>query len=205
VSGYLSRYTDCQRTGRLRGRNWRSGFHPLYIGSPHLMGTGGYFPWGEVKWGYFTTDGQSVSMSWYRAPLLDLRPDITSCRKDAAWNLRSCYCGAPSMTRGRVKAPGTWKLTAHLHLMVRSWVREPMYPLSLTFSCHGAKLAKHRANFGWLWKREGSYKGRNIIVVVVIVGITAFLGRGSSPSVENSVTFVCNQIIRFSHLWFSQQ
>jgi hypothetical protein len=29
---------------------------------------------------YFTTDGQSVSMSWYRAPLWDLRPDITSCR-----------------------------------------------------------------------------------------------------------------------------
>jgi hypothetical protein len=26
------------------------------------------------------TDGQSVSMSWYRTPLWDLRPDITSCR-----------------------------------------------------------------------------------------------------------------------------
>jgi hypothetical protein len=32
---------------------------------------------------YFTTDGQSVSMSWYRAPLWDLRPDITSCRNVA--------------------------------------------------------------------------------------------------------------------------
>jgi hypothetical protein len=30
--------------------------------------------------GYFTSDGQSVSMSRYRAPLWDLRPDITSCR-----------------------------------------------------------------------------------------------------------------------------
>jgi hypothetical protein len=29
---------------------------------------------------YFTTDGRSVNMSWYRAPLWDLRPDITSCR-----------------------------------------------------------------------------------------------------------------------------
>jgi hypothetical protein len=29
--------------------------------------------------GKFTTDGHSVSMSWYRAPLWDLRPDITSC------------------------------------------------------------------------------------------------------------------------------
>jgi hypothetical protein len=34
----------------------------------------------EIR-GYFTTDGQSVSMSWYRTPLWDLRPDITSC-----WN-----------------------------------------------------------------------------------------------------------------------
>jgi hypothetical protein len=30
--------------------------------------------------GYFTTDGQSVSISWYRVSLWDLRPDITSCR-----------------------------------------------------------------------------------------------------------------------------
>jgi hypothetical protein len=55
---------------------------------------------GEVRWGYFTTDGQSVSMSWYRAPLWDLRPDITSCRNFAVWNLRSCFCGVPSLTRG---------------------------------------------------------------------------------------------------------
>jgi hypothetical protein len=51
---------------------------------------------------YFTTDGQSVSMSWYRAPLWGLRPDITSCRNVAVWNLRSCFCGALSLTRGRV-------------------------------------------------------------------------------------------------------
>jgi hypothetical protein len=51
---------------------------------------------------YFTTDGQSVSMFWYRAPLWDLRPDATSCRNVAVWNLRSCFCGAPSLTRGRV-------------------------------------------------------------------------------------------------------
>jgi hypothetical protein len=46
-------------------------------------------------------DWRSVSMSWYRAPLWDLRPDITSCRNTAVWNLRSCFCGAPSLTRGR--------------------------------------------------------------------------------------------------------
>jgi hypothetical protein len=45
---------------------------------------------------------QSVSMSWHRAPLWHLRPDITSCRNVAVWNLRSCFCGAPSLTRGRV-------------------------------------------------------------------------------------------------------
>jgi hypothetical protein len=51
---------------------------------------------------YFTTDGQSVSMSWYRAPLWDLRPDITSYRNVAVWNLQSCFCEAPSLTRGWV-------------------------------------------------------------------------------------------------------
>jgi hypothetical protein len=34
------------------------------------------------------TDSQSVSMSWYRAPLWDLWPDITSCR-NVVCNLRS--------------------------------------------------------------------------------------------------------------------
>jgi hypothetical protein len=46
----------------------------------------------------------TVSMSWYWAPLWDLRPDITSCRNVAVWNLRSCIYGAPSLTRGRVCA-----------------------------------------------------------------------------------------------------
>jgi hypothetical protein len=45
---------------------------------------------------------RSVSMSWYRAPLWDLRSDTTSCRSVAVWNLRSYFCGEPSLTRGRV-------------------------------------------------------------------------------------------------------
>jgi hypothetical protein len=49
-----------------------------------------------------TTDGQSVSLSWYRAPLWGLRPDVTSCRKVAVWKFRSCFCGASTLTRGRV-------------------------------------------------------------------------------------------------------
>jgi hypothetical protein len=44
----------------------------------------------------------TVSMSWYRAPLWDLRPDITSCRNVAFWNLQSYFCEAPSLTRGLV-------------------------------------------------------------------------------------------------------
>jgi hypothetical protein len=41
-------------------------------------------------------------MSWYRALLWDLRQDITSCQNVAAWNLRFCICGAPTLIRGRV-------------------------------------------------------------------------------------------------------
>jgi hypothetical protein len=48
---------------------------------------------------YFTTDSQSVSMSWHRVPLWDLQPDIISCRNVAVWNLRSCIYWAPSLTR----------------------------------------------------------------------------------------------------------
>jgi hypothetical protein len=61
--------------------------------------------WGEVSWCEVTlrlTVSQSVSMSWNRVPLWDLRPDIISCRNVAVWRLRSCFCGVPSLTRGRV-------------------------------------------------------------------------------------------------------
>jgi hypothetical protein len=42
---------------------------------------------------YFTTDSMS--------PLWDLPTDITSCQY-VVWNLRSCFSGAPSLTRARV-------------------------------------------------------------------------------------------------------
>jgi hypothetical protein len=48
---------------------------------------------------YFMTDGQSVGMSWYRALLWDLWPDITSCQNVAVWNLRSFLWGALSDER----------------------------------------------------------------------------------------------------------
>jgi hypothetical protein len=47
---------------------------------------------------YFTTDGQPASQYvLLSSPLWDLLPDITSCRK-----LRSCFCGAPYLTKRRV-------------------------------------------------------------------------------------------------------
>jgi hypothetical protein len=46
---------------------------------------------------HIATDGQSVSKSWCRAP---------SGAHDhifiTVWHLRPCFCGAPSLTRGRV-------------------------------------------------------------------------------------------------------
>jgi hypothetical protein len=41
-------------------------------------------------------------MSWYGAFLWGLRPDVTSYRSVAVWNLRSYFCEAPSLARGRV-------------------------------------------------------------------------------------------------------
>jgi hypothetical protein len=53
----------------------------------------------EVEVTLRLTVGRYVFVS---SPLWDLRPDITSCRNVAVWKLRSCFCGAPSLTRGRV-------------------------------------------------------------------------------------------------------
>jgi hypothetical protein len=45
---------------------------------------------------------QSVSQSWCRAHFVDVWPDIASFSGLWIWNLLSCLCGAPSLTRGRV-------------------------------------------------------------------------------------------------------
>jgi hypothetical protein len=51
------------------------------------------------KWvSYITTDGQSASLSWNKAPIRGLRPVfLINVRQ-----LRACWCRAPSLTRGRV-------------------------------------------------------------------------------------------------------
>jgi hypothetical protein len=59
--------------------------------------------WNKSKLLYnWRTVSQSINMSWYRAPLWDLLPDVTSCRNVAVWNLQSCFCGVPYLTRGRI-------------------------------------------------------------------------------------------------------
>jgi hypothetical protein len=40
--------------------------------------------------------GQSASLSWNKAPIWGLRPDLYYCQ------LQACWCGALSLTRGRV-------------------------------------------------------------------------------------------------------
>jgi hypothetical protein len=55
----------------------------------------------EVR-SYFTTDSQSGSMSWCRAPFVALASSYYFCRYVAARNLQSSLCGAPFLTRGRV-------------------------------------------------------------------------------------------------------
>jgi hypothetical protein len=46
---------------------------------------------------HIATDGQSVSKSWCRAP-----SGVHDQIYITVWQLRSCFCGAPSLTRGRV-------------------------------------------------------------------------------------------------------
>jgi hypothetical protein len=72
------------------------------IGRPLWREDGSVLCSRSPSWSYFATDSQSGSMSWYRVPLWDLRPDITSCRNVAVWTLRSCFYWVPSLTRGWV-------------------------------------------------------------------------------------------------------
>jgi hypothetical protein len=46
---------------------------------------------------HIATDGQSISKSWCRAPS-EAHDQIFII----VWQLRSCFCEAPSLTRGRV-------------------------------------------------------------------------------------------------------
>jgi hypothetical protein len=100
LTGYIATYRTCHA-------NTRNALLQVNV----LTGPGQLGNWlTELNWSvsrsrsqsYFTTDSQSVSMSWYQAPLWDLWPDVIFCQNVAVWNLQSCIYGAPSLTRGRV-------------------------------------------------------------------------------------------------------
>jgi hypothetical protein len=78
----------------LAGSRWRYSTPP-----PHGCLT---LPGSESE-SYVTTDGQSTSLSWYKAPIRGLRPDFFSVRNtEYIWQLCSLFRGTPSLTRGRV-------------------------------------------------------------------------------------------------------
>jgi hypothetical protein len=52
---------------------------------------------------YVTIDGQSASLSWYKAPIGAYDQIFIAVRNtEYVWQLRSWLRGAPSLTRGRV-------------------------------------------------------------------------------------------------------
>jgi hypothetical protein len=55
--------------------------------------------WTELNWTqrHIATDGQSVCKSWCRAPSGPHGQVFIT-----VWELRSCFCGAPSLTRRRI-------------------------------------------------------------------------------------------------------
>jgi hypothetical protein len=64
------------------------GQHMVYVSLSHCL---------TESESYVTTDGQPASLSWNKAPIWGLRPDLLYF-----WQLRVCWFGAPSLTRGRV-------------------------------------------------------------------------------------------------------
>jgi hypothetical protein len=64
------------------------------MGSPFLQRMYGSLK--SQSQSYVTTDGQSASLSWNKAPIWGLWPDLYY------WQLHAFWCGALSLTRGRV-------------------------------------------------------------------------------------------------------
>jgi hypothetical protein len=75
------------RLAGLRRRYWS----PPPNGIPHVSESE------SESESYVTTDGQSASLCWNKAPICGLRPDFYYCQTVAV-----CWCGALSLTRGRV-------------------------------------------------------------------------------------------------------
>jgi hypothetical protein len=69
----------------------------LYSGVTLLALTHSLTPCLNQSQSHIATDGQSMSKSWCRAPSVAHDQIFITL-----WQLRSCFCGAPSLTRGRV-------------------------------------------------------------------------------------------------------
>jgi hypothetical protein len=74
---------------------------------------------------HFTADSQSVSRSRRRAHFVDVWADIASFARLWVWNLLSCLCGAPSLTRGRV-CPLWVRVTLRLTMSQYALVSSPL-------------------------------------------------------------------------------
>jgi hypothetical protein len=78
------------------------------------------FLWGalsdERSQSHIATDGQPVSKSWCRAP---------------GWQLRSCFCGAPTLTRGDERAEQSRSLVPATSRHAQSWHRAPLGPMAI--------------------------------------------------------------------------
>jgi hypothetical protein len=71
---------------------------------------------------HIATDGQSVSKSWCRAPSRAHDQIFITM-----WQLLSCYCGAPSLTRGRVcLLYGKCVLSPRIRISIETCVSEPL-------------------------------------------------------------------------------
>jgi hypothetical protein len=79
-----------------RLQQWRL-FTFTHSGSSFTASRTEQLNWSSQSQSHIATDDQSISKSWCRAP---------SAAHDqifiTLWQLRSCFCGAPSLTRGRV-------------------------------------------------------------------------------------------------------
>jgi hypothetical protein len=150
---------------------------------------------------HFTTDWQSVSMSWYRAPLWDLRPDITYCRNVAVWNLRSCIYEAPSMTRGRVcnfSVITQWSesLRTRNHTLL-SHLRPPTWRARFPYLCPPAT--------GWPSYTLGHWVSDSLKVKVKVkVTLQLTVGQSVIMSRYRAHSGTCDQILLSVRRLFSE-
>jgi hypothetical protein len=85
---------------------------------------------------------QSVSMSWCRAHFVDVWPDIASFSRVWVWNLLSCLCGAPSLTRGRV-CPCVSLLSVRVRITLRLTVSQSVSQSVLVSSPLCGRLTRY--------------------------------------------------------------